>query len=119
MMKDSPLKEKSYRFAIRIVRLVQYLQKEKKEFIISNQVLRSGTNPGAMVCEAEFGQSRPDFSSKLAIGLKEANESSYWLRLLHDTDYINDKMFESIHNDCTEIIAMLVASVKTSSAKHR
>jgi four helix bundle protein len=118
-MKDSPLKEKSYKFAIRIVRLAQYLQKEKKEFTLSKQVLKSGTNPGAMVCEAEFGQSKPDFSSKLAIGLKEANETSFWLRLLHDTDYIDDKMFESIHNDCKEIIAMLVASVQTSSSKHR
>jgi four helix bundle protein len=118
-MRDSPLKEKSYKFAIRIVRLVQYLQKEKKEYTISNQVLRSGTNPGAMVCEAEFGQSKADFSSKLAIGLKEANETSFWLRLLHDTDYIDDKMFESIHDDCKEIIAMLVASVKTSSSKQR
>ena len=118
-MKESPLKKKTYKFAIRIVRLVQYLQKEKKEFVISNQVLRSGTNPGAMVCEAEFGQSKADFSSKLAIGLKEANETSYWLRLLHDTDYIDDKMFESMHNDCKEIIAMLVASVKTSSSRPR
>ena len=118
-MKESPLKEKSYKFAIRIVRLVQYLHKEKKEFTISNQVLRSGTNPGAMVREAEFGQSKADFSSKMAIGLKEANETSYWLNLLHDTDYIDDTMFESIHNDCKEIIAMLVASVKTSSTNHR
>jgi four helix bundle protein len=116
-MKESPLKEKSYRFAVRIVRLVQYLQTEKKEFVISKQLLRSGTNPGAMVCEAEFGQSKPDFSSKLSIGLKEANETSFWLRLLHDTDYIDDKMFESIHNDCKEIIAMLVSSVKTASNK--
>jgi four helix bundle protein len=116
-MKDSPLKEKSYKFAIRIVRLVQYVQKEKKEFILTNQVLRSGTNPGAMISEAQFGQSKADFSSKLAIGLKEANETSFWLRLLHDTDYIDDKMFESIHHDCKEIIAMLVASVNTSSSR--
>jgi four helix bundle protein len=118
-VKESPLKEKSYKFAIRIVRLVQYLQKEKKEFVISKQILRSGTNPGAMVCEAEFGQSKPDFSSKLAIGLKEANETAYWLSLLHDTDYIDDKMFQSIYSDCKEIVAMLVASVKTSSAKQK
>jgi four helix bundle protein len=118
-MKDNPLKDKSYKFAIRIVRLVQYLQKEKKEFTISNQVLRSSTNPGAMVCEAEFGQSKADFSSKLAIGLKEANETSYWLRLLRDTDYLEEKLFESIHNDCKEVIALLVASVKTSSSNHR
>jgi four helix bundle protein len=116
-MKESPLREKSYKFAIRIVRLVQYLQNEKKEYTISNQVLRSGTNPGAMVCEAEFGQSKRDFSSKMAIGLKEANETNYWLRLLHDTEYIDDKMFESINNDCKEIVAMLVSTVRTSSTK--
>jgi four helix bundle protein len=71
-----------------------------------------------MVCEAESGQSKPDFCGKLAIGLKEANETSYWLRLLHDSDYIDDKMFESVHKDCKEIIAMLVTSVKTSSSRH-
>jgi four helix bundle protein len=111
---ESPLKNKSYAFAIRIVRLSQYLQTQKKEFILSKQILRSGTAIGALICEAEFGQSKPDFISKMSISLKEANETAYWLSLLKDTDYIDEKMFCSIQPDCQELIAMLVSTVKTS-----
>jgi four helix bundle protein len=113
-VKESPLKNKSYAFAIRIVRLSQYLQTQKKEFILSKQILKSGTAIGALIREAEFGQSKPDFISKMSISLKEANETAYWLSLLKDTDYIDEKMFCSIQPDCQELIAMLVSTVKTS-----
>ncbi len=113
-MKESILRSKSYAFAVRIVRLSQFLTTEQREFVLSKQVLRSGTAIGALVHEAEFGQSKPDFRSKMSIALKEANETDYWLTLLRETDYINQKMFESVSNDCVELIKMLVATVKTS-----
>ena len=113
-MKESILRSKSYAFAVRIVRMSQFLTAEQREFVLSKQVLRSGTAIGALVHEAEFGQSKPDFRSKMSIALKEANETHYWLTLLRETDYINKKMFESVSNDCVELIKMLVATVKTS-----
>ncbi len=115
-MKNDPLKEKSYQFAIRIVKLSQYLQREKKEFVLSKQVLRSGTAVGALIREAEFGQNRADFSSKMSISLKEANETEYWLCLLRNTGFITDNQFSSLQPDCKELIAMLVSTVKTSKS---
>jgi four helix bundle protein len=108
------LRNKSYAFAIRIVRLSQYLVTEKKEYVLSKQVLRSGTSVGAMIRESEFGQSKADFISKLSIGLKEANETEYWLSLLKDTDFIDLKMHESLKLDIETIIKLLVASIKTA-----
>lgn len=108
------LKAKSYRFAIRIVKLTKYLQEEHKEFILSNQLLRSGTAIGALIAESEFAQSKADFISKLHISLKEANETSYWIDLLKDSDYINEKMYNSIQPNIKELISMLVSSIKTS-----
>ena len=116
-MGKSILRDKSYAFAIRIVKLSQYLQDKKTEFVLSKQVLRSGTAIGALVREAEFGQSNADFISKMSISLKEANETDYWLALLKDTNYIDEKMFLSMTNDCKELIAMLVSTVKTSKVK--
>ncbi len=113
-MAESALKNKSYAFAIRIVKLSQVLQSEKKEFVLSKQVLRSGTAISALVREAEFGQSKADFVNKLSIALKEANETAYWLCLLKDTNYIDEKIFESMESDCKELIAMLVSSIKTA-----
>jgi four helix bundle protein len=113
-MKESILRQKSYAFAIRIVRLYQFLVSEKREFVLSKQVLKSGTAIGALIREGEFGQSRADFTSKMSIALKEANETDYWLNLLKDTDYFSEKMFESISQDCVELIKLLVKSVKTS-----
>ncbi|CAB5166942.1 hypothetical protein D3OALGB2SA_5825 [Olavius algarvensis associated proteobacterium Delta 3] len=113
-MSESPLKDKSYLFAIRIVQLSQLLQNEHREFVVSKQVLRSGTAIGALIREAEFGQSKPDFTSKMSIALKEANETEYWLSLLKDTDSIKEKMFASLQSDVKELIAMLVSTVKTS-----
>jgi four helix bundle protein len=113
---DNPLKDKSYDFAIRIVKLSRYLQRDKKEFVLSKQVLRSGTAVGALIREAEFGQSRADFANKMSISLKEANETGYWLSLLKDTAYISEDQFESLHDNCKELIAMLVSTVKTSKS---
>jgi four helix bundle protein len=112
-VKRDPLRDKSYDFAIRIVKLAQYLEKEKKEFVLSKQVLRSGTAIGALVREAEFGQSKADFANKMGIALKEANETDYWLCLLRDTDFISEAQFESLRPTCGELIAMLVSTVKT------
>jgi len=113
-MRDNPLKDKSYTFAIRVVKLSQFLQQDKKEFVLSKQVLRSGTAIGALIREAEFGQSKADFASKMSISLKEANETEYWLSLLKDTDLIGEEQFVSLQSDCKELIAMLVSTVKTS-----
>ena len=113
-MKESILKIKSYKFAIRIVKLYQFLSGEKKEFVLSKQILRSGTAIGALIREAEFAQSKADFTNKMNVALKEVNETSYWLEILKDTDYLNEKIFQSLHSDCEELIKMLVSSVKTS-----
>lgn len=113
-MSESILKTKSYLFAIRIVKLYQFLASEKKEFVLSKQVLRCGTAIGALIREAEFGQSRADFTNKMSIALKEANETDYWLNLLKDTNYLSENMFQSISQDCIELIKILVATVKTT-----
>ena len=112
----SILKEKSYAFAMRIVKLYKYLCSDKKEYVMSKQVLRAGTSIGALVHEAEFGQSKADFVNKLSIALKEANETDYWLSLLKDSAYLTGEMYNNIKPDITELIKMLIASVKT--AKH-
>ena len=112
-MEKSILKDKSYAFAIRVVKLSQFLQNEKREFVLSKQVLRSGTAIGALIREAEFGQSKADFISKMSISLKEANETEYWLSLLKDTEYIEQYLFESLQSNCKELIAMLVSTIKT------
>ena len=106
--------EKSYHFALRIVKLCNYLQKEKRESVMSKQLLRSGTSIGANVAESEHAQSRADFCSKLNIALKEAAETDYWLRLLHDSGLLNDKEFKSVFADCKEIESLLAAIVKST-----
>lgn len=113
-MSKSILKDKSYAFSIRIVKLSQLLQSKKKEFVLSKQVLRSGTAIGALIREAEFGQSKADFIDKMSIALKEANETEYWLSILKDTNYIELNLFESMQSECKELIAMLVSSIKTA-----
>src|SRR5690606_38857909 len=107
-MRNSELRDKSYSFAVRIVKLSQSLQSDVREFVLSMQVLRSGTAIGALIREAEFGQSKADFVSKMNIALKEANETAYWLNLLLDTGYTDKKLYESLHADCKKLIAMLV-----------
>lgn len=117
--KENILKTKSYLFAIRIVKLSQYLQTEKKEFVLSKQVLRSGTAIGALIREAEYGQSKIDFVHKLSIALKEANETEYWISILSDTNYIDEKLFNSLLDNCTELIKLLIASIKTAKTKNK
>ena len=105
---------KSYKFAIRIVNLSTFLQTEKKEFVLSKQILKSGTSIGALVRESEFAQSSADFVNKLSIALKEANETDFWLSLLKDTEYLDEKLYNSMTTDCDELISLLVSSIKTA-----
>jgi len=113
MEENNILYQKSYAFSIRIVRLMQYLHAQKKEFTLSRQILRSGTAIGALVSEAKYAQSRADFLNKLMVALKEANETRYWLNLLYDTDYISSAQHTSLLSDNKEIIGILVATTKT------
>ena len=110
----SVLKSKSYDFALRIINLYKYLVESKKEFILSKQLLKSGTAVGALIREAEFAQSKKDFVSKMSIALKEANETNYWIDLLKDSKYLEKKEYESINDDVKELIKMLVSTIKTS-----
>jgi four helix bundle protein len=116
-MQDSILRDKSYAFAVRIINLSKYLVEEKREYILSKQVLRSGTAIGASINEAAYAESNADFIHKLSISLKESQETHYWFSLLKDTEYITFEMFNSIDNDCEELIKMLTASIKTSKNK--
>jgi four helix bundle protein len=114
MKEDNVIKVKSYAFAIRIVKAYKFLSARQKEFVLSKQMLRSGTAIGALAREAEYAQSKPDFISKFSIALKEANETEYWLMLLHDCDYLPDKSFESIITDCRELIKLLITIINSS-----
>ncbi len=116
-MNKSVLREKSYAFALRIVKLCRYLVDKKKEFILSKQILRQGTSIGANIEEAFQGQSTADFISKLSISLKESFETNYWLRLLRDGEYLSEKEVESILSDCEELQKLLTASIKTAKNK--
>ena len=117
MKKDNILHTKSYAFAIRTVKLSQYLNKEKKEYILSKQILRSGTSIGALVSESQYAQSKADFINKLMISLKEANETQYWINLLFDTSFISQEMHKSLFSDIDEIISLLVSITKTLKNK--
>ncbi len=116
-MGESILKTKSYEFSIEIVKIYKHLSKEKQEFIISKQLIRSWTSVWAMIREAEFGQSKADFINKMSIALKEANETLYRLDLLQDTLYIDQQQYQTLHGKWEEILRMLVATIKTSKAK--
>ena len=116
-MGDTLLATKSMDLAIRIINLNKYLKKEKREYVLSNQLLRSGTSIGANIREAKFAQSTLDFISKMSIALKEANESLYWLELLNKTEYLSDSEYTSIYNDCDEVLRMLHSTVRTSKKK--
>lgn len=117
MKTENIVQTKSYAFAVRIVRLYQHLSVKKKEFVLSKQVLRSGTSIGANVEEAIGRQSRADFVAKLSIAYKEARETSYWLRLLKDTEYLTETEFESIHADAEELCRIIGAIQKTTKGK--
>ena len=108
------IEEKSFAFAIRIVNLYKHLNEKKKEFVLSKQLLRSGTSIGANIAEAEQAQSKPDFISKMNIALKEASETKYWIKLLTSTNYLTELESVSILDDCIELKKMLVSIIKSS-----
>jgi four helix bundle protein len=112
-MKEIIIKTKSYAFAIRIVRLYQFICNERNEFVISKQLLRSGTSVGALIREAEHAESKSDFKHKLSVAQKEINETIYWLDLLKDTNYLKEEQYESIKNDAVEIIKIITSIIKT------
>ena len=116
-MKESIAVKKSYDFAIRIIKLFQYLNNEKKEFVLSKQILRSGTSIGANIEEAQGGQSEKDFISKLTIAYKETRETHYWLRLMRDTKIIEDKLANSLISDCEELLKIIGTILKTMKNK--
>ena len=111
---DATIEQKSFQFAVRIVKLYKHLRVTKKEFVLSKQLLRSGTSIGANVAESQQAQSRADFISKLNIALKEAAETNYWLRLLQATDFLSDAEFQSVHNDCRELEKILTSILKSA-----
>ena len=114
MTQDNPIEKRSYLFALRIVKAYNFLTKQKDEYVLSKQMLRSGTSIGAMMREAKFAQSRADFVNKASIALKEANETLYWIELLHDSEYIDDLSFNSLHQEADEITSILASIVKTT-----
>lgn len=111
-MNNGTIQEKSFTFAVRVVKLCKMLRNERAEHTLSKQLLRSGTSIGANIAEAQNAQSRADFQSKLNIALKETTETYYWLRLLHATDYLTKEEFQSMESDCTAIERILSASIK-------
>ena len=113
--KSNPIEDKSFAFAVRSVNLYKHLTENKREYILSKQFLRSSTSIGANVSEAERGQSKPDFISKMSIALKEANETEYRLRLLYASEYLNEAEFTSMSRDVNELISLLVAICKSAS----
>jgi four helix bundle protein len=113
-MADGPLKSKSFAFAVRVVNLYKHLSAEKKEFVLSKQVLRSGTAIGALVREGLQAESKPDFVHKMAIALKEASETEYWLMLLRETGYLEPAEFDSMHRDVGELLRLLTSTIKSA-----
>ena len=109
---DNPIQNKSFHFAVRVVNLCRYLQTEQKEYILTKQLMKSGTSIGANVSESQQAQSRPDFVNKLNIALKEAYETNYWLRLLRETNFLTEEEFQSIITDCQELERLLISIIK-------
>ena len=117
--KNNMKQDESKAFAIRIINLYKYLRENKHELVLSKQLLRSGTSIGANISESVFGQSDMDFISKLSIALKESNETRYWLELLHETNYLDDKQFISIYDDCEKIKATLINIINTTKKNRK
>ena len=113
-MKENQAIDMSFEFAVRIVNLYKYLTRDRKEYVMSKQLLRCGTSIGANVAEAQRGQSKADFHAKMCIALKEANETQYWLKLLHRTEYLNKTQFDSINADAVQLLGLLMAICKTT-----
>jgi len=118
MSGKSKIKDSSYEFAIRVIKLYKYLTEKKKEFVISKQLLRSGTAVGALVREAQNAESKMDFVHKLAIAQKECDESIYWIELLKDTGFITEKQFSSINDDAIALLKMIRSAIITTKQKH-
>ena len=116
-MNDNVIVDKSFDFAVRIVNLSKYLMEQQKEYVLSKQLLRSGTSIGANVSEAQRGQTKADFTAKMCIALKEANETDYWLKLLYRTEYLTESQYTSIHEDMQEILGILTAICRTTNKK--
>ncbi len=114
-MPGSRVEDLSRAFAIRIVKLNKYLKEEKRDFVLSNQILRSGTSIGANISEAKYAESRLDFVHKMRISLKETNETLYWLRLMLEGNYISQPQFESLEKECKSILYMLIKIINTTS----
>ena len=114
---DNIVGEKSVKFAIRIVKCFKYLTEEKKEFVLSKQLLRCGTSIGANIREGMFAQSHPDFISKMGIALKEAEETDYWLYLLSETNYLEEKLYTSLDTENKELIKLLMSIIKSAREK--
>ena len=112
MKEENIINEKSFAFAIRIVKLYKYLTKEKREFVISKQILRSGTSIGANIREAVAGQTKPMFAAKFNIALSEANETEYWIDLLNATEYLSNKEIQTLKEECVELIKLLTSIIK-------
>jgi len=119
MNEENPIRDKSYAFALRVVKLCRYLNEERREYVLSKQLLRAGTSIGANVEEASGGQSDRDFTSKLAIAYKEARETCYWLRLLRDSDYLTPKQADSLLADNEELLRLLGSIIRTMRLKIR
>ncbi|MEK7485783.1 MAG: four helix bundle protein [Planctomycetota bacterium] len=116
-MRKNVVKDKSFAFALRMVKLYRFLCEQKKEFVLSKQLLRSGTAIGALVREAEHAESKADFVHKMAIALKEANESNYWIDLLFQSEYIDKKSYISINTDIDELLKLLTSIIKSSKTQ--
>ena len=115
-MKENIVKTKGFLFAVRVVKLYKFLCESKNEFVLSKQLLRSGTSVGAMVREAEHAETKNDFKHKMGIAQKEINETIYWLELLKETDYLTQEQFESINTDAIEIIELITSIIKSVKA---
>ena len=115
-MKENIVKNKSLAFAIRIVKLYQFLVNEKKEYVLSKQLLRSGISVGAMIREAEHAETKADFIHTMGIAQKEINEAIYWIELLKETDYLSKIEFESINTDALELIKLITSIIKTTKS---
>ena len=118
-MKQNIIREKSRKFAVRIVRLYQYQREARHEFVLSKQLLRSGTSIGANIREGDYAQSRADFITKMTIALKESAETEYWLELLAETGYLTEEQYASIHQDAEELLRILTRIINTAKKSQR
>ena len=115
IMEQNPVADKSFKFAVRIVNLYKHMVREHREYVLSKQILRCGTSIGANVAEAQRGQSKADFIAKMSIALKEASETEYWLKLLHETNYLSQEQYSSLYADVRQLIGLLMAICRSAN----